>query len=238
MASALLAATGLKREAALIASPGVKAVVSGGDGEALLARLQAASGDVRAVVSVGVGGGLSPAVRVGDWVVADHVVEGDGGSLEVDAGLSDRFHKALTASAPPVHRGPIAAGGVIVATAADKAALHARTGALAVDMESHVAARFAAARGLPFAALRVISDAADHALPKAVMVSMRPDGGVNLAAVVISILKDTRQIPALIRTGREAEVAFAKLKLLGRHDLLGRLGVGDADLGQLAFDVV
>ena len=35
-------------------------------------------------------------------------------------------------------------------------------------MESHVAAAFAAEHGLPFAALRVISDAADRALPRAV----------------------------------------------------------------------
>ena len=133
-----------------------------------------------------------------------------------------------------VFTGGIAAGDVIIASAADKAALHARTGALAVDMESQIAGRFAAERGLPFAALRVISDAADHALPKAVMVSMKPDGGLNLAAILWSITKDPRQLPALIRTGREAGVAFRQLALLNRHDLLGRLRIGDPDLGQLA----
>ena len=101
-----------------------------------------------------------------------------------------------------------------------------------------MAAAFAAEHGLPFAALRVISDAADHALPPAVSVSMRKDGGIDVPAVLWSLVKTPRQLPALIRTGREAEVAFAKLALLGRHDLLGRLGVGDPDLGQLALDVV
>ena len=68
---------------------------------------------------------------------------------------------------------------------------------------------------------------------------MKKDGGMDVLAVLsVAGAKTPRQFPALIRTGREAEVAFAKLALLGRHDLLGRLGVGDPDLGQLALDVV
>jgi len=126
----------------------------------------------------------------------------------------------------------------MVTDASGKAALHASTGALAVDMESHVAAAFAEAHGLPFATLRVISDAADRALPQAAQVGMKPDGGMDLPAVLWSLAKNPRQLPALIRTGREAEVAFGRLKLLGRHDLLGRLGIGDPDLGQLPLDVV
>ena len=44
-----------------------------------------------------------------------------------------------------------------------KAALRATTGADAVDMESHIAARYAEQHSLPFAALRVISDPAHRA---------------------------------------------------------------------------
>ena len=126
----------------------------------------------------------------------------------------------------------------MVVDAAAKAALYASTGALAVDMESHVAAAFAAEHGLPFVALRVISDGADRALPKAAQAGMKKDGGMDILAVLRELAKDPRQLPALIRTGREAEVAFQRLKLLRRHDLLGRLGVGDPDLGQLPLDVV
>ena len=137
-----------------------------------------------------------------------------------------------------VFTGAIAASDTMVVDAAGKAALHAATGALAVDMESHVAAGFAAEHGLPFAALRVISDGADRALPKAAQAGMKPDGGMDVLAVLIELARDPRQLPALIRTGQEAEVAFRQLALLGRHDLLGRLGVGDLDLGQLPLDVV
>jgi len=43
--------------------------------------------------------------------------------------------------------------------------LHIGTGALAVDTESHVVASVAAARGLPMAAVRVITDSAHYSLP-------------------------------------------------------------------------
>ena len=43
----------------------------------------------------------------------------------------------------------------------------------------HIAARVAARHDLPFAIIRVISDGADHALPPAALVGMRPDGGIG-----------------------------------------------------------
>ena len=126
----------------------------------------------------------------------------------------------------------------MVVDAAAKAALHTATGALAVDMESHVVAPAAVAHGLRFAVVRVISDGADRGLPKAAQAGMKKDGGMDLPAVLKSLAANPRQLPALIRTGREAEVAFRRLKLLRRHDLLRRLAIGDANLGDLAVDMV
>ena len=64
-----------------------------------------------------------------------------------------------------VVRGGLAGVEEVVVAQASKAALHSETGAAAVDMESHIAAAYAAEADLPFAALRVISDPADRALP-------------------------------------------------------------------------
>lgn len=99
----------------------------------------------------------------------------------------------------------------IIASAAEKAALYAQTGAIAVDMESHIAARVAARHNLPFAILRTISDSADQALPPAALVGMRPDGGVALGAILASLARNPAQLPALIRTGRDASAAFGSL---------------------------
>jgi adenosylhomocysteine nucleosidase len=220
MTSPLLAVTGLKREAALLAAPGVIVIPGGGDSPALAAKLEAAfrQHHPRGVVSVGLGGALSPALAVGDWVVADRIV-GDGEAWPTETGWAAELQARLGAKA---HLGPIAASETMVVDAASKAALRAATGALAVDMESHVAARFAAAHGLPFAVLRVISDGADRALPKAAQAGMKKDGGMDILAVLKSLALDPAQLPALIRTGQEAEVAFKALKQVGA--LLARTG--------------
>ena len=103
----------------------------------------------------------------------------------------------------------------IAASVAEKAALHAQTGALAVDMETHIAARVAARHGLPFAAIRVISDTAHEALPPAALVGMNPDGSMALGKVLASLARTPAQLPALIRTGRNAEIAFGVLGEVG-----------------------
>jgi hypothetical protein len=131
--------------------------------------------------------------------------------------------------------GTVVGSDSIAATIARKQELRARTGALAVDMESHIAARVAARHGLPFAALRTISDTAAEALPPAALVGMKPDGTMALGAVLASLARSPGQLPALLRTGIGAERAF---RALGRcHDVLARARVGELDLLQLTLDV-
>ena len=57
--------------------------------------------------------------------------------------------------------------------------MHQASGALAVDMESGVAARFARGRGIPFGALRAIADTSEEALPHAASVGLHPISSWN-----------------------------------------------------------
>ncbi|WP_249120649.1 phosphorylase family protein [Plastoroseomonas hellenica] len=209
----LLVATGLRREGRILRGAGIRVILGGGDQQRLEAELDQATPQADGIISIGIAGALAPGLRPGDWVVADAV-----GEVPADPGWAARLTEALGA-----RRGSIAGTDAMVAEAAGKAALHQATGALAVDMESHVAARVAQRHGLPFAAARVISDAADHTLPPAARVGMRPDGGMDLPAVLRSLAADPRQLPALIRTGIAAERAFRAL-LRGYRRLGPRLG--------------
>jgi hypothetical protein len=111
-----------------------------------------------------------------------------------------------------------------------KTTLYYDTGALAADMESHVVARVATRLGLPFAVVRTISDGADRCLPRAAQAGMRPDGAMDVTAVLASLARRPWETPALIRTGMEAETAFRAL-LRGRQ-LLGPTLMGPgSDLG-------
>lgn len=204
----ILAAVGMLREAAIVAGPRITAVAGGGRPELLLERLAAAAQGAVGVLSIGLGGALDPQLKVGDVLIADAVI-GEA-RRPVDAEWAERLAAAL----PGARRAVVYGSDRMILKAADKAVLHAETGAALADMESHVAARFAAERGLPLAAVRVVSDTASADLPPAVREGLNPDGGMNLIGVLAALAADPRQLPALIRTGREAETAFRALRAL------------------------
>ena len=116
-----------------------------------------------------------------------------------------------------------------VIEAATKALLRQRTGAASVDMESHVAASFAATAGVPVCAIRVISDPAERNLPPLATQALTSDGRVNLPAVIASLARNPSQIPLMLRAGRDAGSAFAALRRVRRLLDFG-LGLGGADL--------
>jgi hopanoid-associated phosphorylase len=219
----ILAVCGLTREAEIAGTDGVIAVAGGGDSAGLKKKLDALHGDITGVISMGLGGALSPLLKVGDVVIGERIVAADG-----NYACDTTWRVLLAARLKGAHQGALYGSDVVLASAAAKAALFEKSGgALVVDMESQVAARFAAERQVPLAALRVVSDDASHALPPAALVAMRPDGGVSVARVLWSLAKNPPQLPALIRTGRHSEKAFKKL--LRCRGLLGS-GLGGVDL--------
>jgi hopanoid-associated phosphorylase len=203
----IVAVTGLAREARIVAGPGIRTVAGGGRGRLLRARLEHCLADnPLGFISIGIAGGLDPDLKTGDCVVASRIVAGDD-VFPADAAWSE----SLIAALPRAALGAVAGSSAIVMTPAAKAALRVATGACAVDMESHVAARVAKDHGIAFAALRIISDEAGRTLPSAVGVALTPEGDVAPWAVARSLAADPSQIPALIRAARDSNRAFAAL---------------------------
>jgi nucleoside phosphorylase len=123
----------------------------------------------------------------------------------------------------------IPAAGVLIAGAdsvlldpAAKAALRARTGAAAVDMESHRVAAVAAGAGLACLGVRAISDPADRALPALAADALGPDGRPRTGAVIGGLLRRPGDLPALLAAGRDSRAALAALR-----------GVADTVIGAL-----
>jgi len=218
----ILAVTGLAKEAKIVGTAGVIAVAGGGDADGLMAKLSALHGDIRGVISIGLAGALSPQLNVGEVVIADQIMTGLE-KWDCHAGWAERLKSRL----PYAHRGSLFGSDVIIENPETKSGLHKTTGALAVDMESQVAARFAHQRNLPLAGLRVISDDASHVLPPAALVAMKPDGRIALGRVLLSLLKKPAQIPALVHTARTSNKAFEQL--LRCRDLCG-VGFSGTDL--------
>ncbi|MGH6795476.1 MAG: phosphorylase [Methylocella sp.] len=219
----IIAVTGLKMEARIVAGPRVHAVSGTGDSLGLERALKAAvAKHASAIISFGVAGGLAPGLAPGSKLVARAVIAEDGARYYGDPAWSYRLAGALGG----VTIGDIAGVDAPVAGCAEKCALHLKTGAQAVDTESHVAARVAAAHGLPFAAFRVVADPADRQLPHAALVAMKPDGSIALGAIASSIFRDPRQVPQLLRIALDARAAFAAL-FRGRKMIAGTLGFSD-----------
>jgi hopanoid-associated phosphorylase len=226
----IVAVTGLDREARVVMRPDTITVVGGGDGAALRSRVgDALKSGARRILSIGICGALSPEVQVGDCIVASEVVT-----------PNERFRthgpwtNEILGVLPKARLGVLAGSNAIVAHRSEKSALHCATNAVATDMESHVAAKVASEHGIPFAAVRVVSDSHRQSLPPAVLVAMARSGKVDVPAVLRSLLSKPGQIPALIRTAWEAEKAFQAL-FHCRHVLSP--GLFPADLRELALDV-
>lgn len=216
VARRLLVVVGLRREARLAAHGGVETLCSGGDVgllERRLARIDPAG--LSGVVSFGLAGGLDPDFGPGDLLIA-RAVAASAGHLHAHPGLTDQLAEAIKAAGVALSDGVFAGVDEAILTPEDKAALRSRTGAVAVDMESHVAARFAAACALPFAALRAVSDPAGRALPKLAAQALTPSGGVHYGRVIAGLARRPRDLGALMEAGRDSAAAFATLKRAGR----------------------
>jgi Phosphorylase superfamily len=124
-----------------------------------------------------------------------------------------------------------------IAEPAIKRELHRTTGAAAVDMESHVVARLAAANGLAFAAVRVIVDPAHRAIPPAALLGMAPDGRADIWAVLRNLMARPSQLSLLARIAVDAFAARAEMlrvrRLLGPHFGLADLTSSDSAMIRL-----
>ncbi|MDB5568730.1 MAG: hypothetical protein JWP84_5296 [Tardiphaga sp.] len=166
---------------------------------------------VRGVISFGVAGGLDPQLKSGAVVIATEVMAGDRRWPAAEA-LSEELIAGAGVGRQRVFRGGLVGVEKVVTGQAGKAALRSETGAAAVDMESHIAAAYAAEAGLPFAALRVVSDPAGRALPELATTAIKPNGDIDLGKVLRGIARNPLTIRALVSTGRDFNRALRSLR--------------------------
>ncbi len=171
-----------------------------------------------ALVSFGLAGGLDPSLAPGTLVLADSVVLPGGDVMATDSEWRERIRQKLAPTLAPIVA-PMIGSDEPIAEPAAKTDLWRRTGAAAVDTESHAAARAARQAGLPFLILRAIADPAGGRLPPAVRHGIAPGGRMRPLVVLGSALLAPWQIPDLIRLARDTRAGMTSL----RHavDLLG-----------------
>ena len=119
------------------------------------------------VIGTGVVGALSSGLKPGDLVLSDRVLtfDGDGQVGEKVIAVADSHLRAvgrsLSSAGIAYSTGAILTSHRVLATGAEKRRAKETTGAIAVDMETAAIAAEAAARGLPFVAIRAVLDEVD-----------------------------------------------------------------------------
>ncbi|MHA1599482.1 MAG: phosphorylase family protein, partial [Alphaproteobacteria bacterium] len=90
--------------------------------------------------------------------------------------------------------------------------LFGKTGARAVDMESHGIAAATQAAGAQALVVRVVADPAERNLPKAALNAVGPDGRLRLFRSLATMYVRPWEGPALIRLAYEARLGFDTLE--------------------------
>jgi hopanoid-associated phosphorylase len=206
---AVIAFVGMAFEARIAAGPGIHVISRDARHDLEAAVASASLHGYRGIISFGVAGGLAEDLRPGDWVVASAVAEAEG-SRPTDAAWSQKLLNAVTGA----RHATVMGVDTPVASPAKKRELRRLSGAAAVDMESHIVARLAAAHGLAFAALRVIVDPADRAIPSAALQGMGAGPQADSAAVMRDLMARPSQLPHLLRITLDAYIARRAMQRL------------------------
>jgi adenosylhomocysteine nucleosidase len=197
-------------------------LIQAGMGSEGVARALTALDKPSPLLSAGFCGGSSPAAGLGDIVIGSQVV-GKAGSFPADPHLLDTASHAFKALGCPFHVGPILTVDEVI-TSADRMQGRAEPEILAVDMESAHLAEAAQRQGIPFLAIRVVSDTPSTPWATEERHFLKPDGRLKTAALAISLFRHPSRIARLLRLASTLRPATRRLAR-GIEALLKEVGV-------------
>jgi len=153
------------------------------------------------VITAGFAGGLSPDLATGTVVFL----------APESSGLEERL-RAVGARPASFH-----CADAVVSTAQQKCALHAKTGADAVEMESQFIQMLCHSRGVPAATVRVILDTATEDLAMDFNRVLTPDQQIDGYKLALELVRSPMKIGALLRLQKQSANAAKRLaEVLGR----------------------
>jgi adenosylhomocysteine nucleosidase len=156
----------------------------------------------RFFLSAGYSGALREGLQVGDVILAKEFAD-QGGNIYPASWLPQRVTSTLSS-------GRLLTLDRLTGDPKEKHHLGQQFGAVAVDMESAAVAKVCASRGIPFGAVRVISDDVDTCLSPQ-LVSLLSGSRVSLLRVLGNVIRSPNLIPQLWRLARNTRLAARQL---------------------------
>lgn len=172
----------------------------------------------RVLISAGFAGALDASLQPGDLILGERLIRLDGGwsnqhPSEVffsTPSLMTQAEEAAKALHLPFWRGALLSlNGMLTESYEKKAAAH--SGALAVEMESASAAQAAIRYGLPFLAVRSISDALDQDLGLDFNKGLDGRGRLSYRRILAALLAHPSALPSVWRLKRTVHHARRSL---------------------------
>lgn len=174
--------------------------------------LHAAGAD--GLMSFGLAGALDSTLRPGSLVLPG-CIHGDR-PFPVDLLWRDRL-RSLLPSHINVSSGILATSRHVLTSSTAKLTLAQTTGACAVDMESGAIAEVAECAGLPFLAVRAISDPVEFSPPSTLLDAVRPDGSADIGRLLGLLLRGGINLRTLLRLAVDSRAACSTLAEVARH---------------------
>lgn len=182
----------------------------------------------KAVLSVGTAGGLSPALSSGDVVICERVSALASSSpgvepVRADPNLLTAATEAGEEAGVTVHIGRSLTVDGVVWGADEKASLRRRTGNDIVEMESYWVGRAASQAGVPFLAVRVVSDGAEDELVE-IPGLVSEDGTIDYAKFLPYVQEHPEHVTILARGAERWRMAIDSLERFAARFLPLALG--------------
>jgi adenosylhomocysteine nucleosidase len=165
----------------------------------------------RCLLICGFAGGLAADLLPGDLVIADSVVDQRSGQrYSADSALLCAA-KSVRLSDMRIQRGTLVTTDRVLIHPDEKHLLAVRAESIAVDMETAGAVLAAQEMGVPWLAIRAITDGVNDALPLDFNALSDADGNIDRSRVVCAALARPWKIPALLRLGARSSRAAGNL---------------------------
>ncbi len=163
-----------------------------------------------ALLSWGFAGALDERLKAGELLLPGNIIGRDGRRFPTDPAWRQRLHRQLSPHLT-IHTGDLADSGSVISGAKQRWQLRQQYDATAVDMESAAIALHAERAGVPFVAVRAVSDSGGTAIPEIAVRAVDPYGRLH-GSGLMRILGRPQCWPVLWRLGRDARAAAMALK--------------------------
>ena len=163
-----------------------------------------------ALVSWGTAGGLIRELSPGCLVLPRTILTVERSVLSADPLWHERLWDRLKGKID-LQVGSLAESASVLVNRKGKEALFFRTDAIAVDMESAAVATVAGQAGVPFIAIRAISDTVDASLPLTALRAFDKFGRLNRGVLLRGLMQHPEEIWAWLRLNRQLRVALSTL---------------------------